>query len=300
MFLLQSFATHRMGLLVLLFSSAAALDGQTATDRFLCRNGFMQVVSPDAGKISQAQCKAIADQAMAAWRFDSGEIQWSNVAELEKKPLTFRLLSVSRMKQEHPGRYGFTKGRDLFVVSLAVLDDPFAQGTLAHEIAHIQAARAMATDTWGAMVPRYFVEGHGNALGRAYRDRLHVAKHAYDSHMAHKIMNMPADQARLLLTDRTYASAKDQTDNVEAMGIFFVEYLRVRGRRQGVRDVIPRISRVFESLGRGESFDSAFRKQFGEAVERTIAEIVSLMKRTASAPAERLNGTLYEEFAGTS
>lgn len=277
--------------------SVLALSGQSAADRPLCRNGFMELVSPDAKEITQAQCKAVAEQAMAAWRFDSKTIQWSHPAELEKKRLTFRLLSVARMKQEHPHSYGYSKGRDLFVVSLAVLDDPFAQGTLAHEIAHIQAARAMDTDTWGSRMPKYFIEGHGNALGRAYRDHLRVSNHAYDTHMAHKIMSMAPDTAKLLYTDRTYAGAKDQIDNVEAMGIFFVEYLRTHYREQGVRGVIPRISRVFEALGRGESYESAFQQEFGKSVDQVIAQLVGFMKRTRSAPAERLTGTRYERFA---
>jgi hypothetical protein len=63
--------------------------------------------------------------------------------------------------------------------------------------------------------------------------------------------------------------------------------------------VIPRISRIFELLGRGEIFDSAFKREFGEPVGRVISEIVSFMKRTESDPAERLKGTLYEEFSAT-
>ena len=59
-------------------------------------------------------------------------------------PLTLRLLSVDRMKAEHAGVLGYAKGRDLFVVSASVLNDPFANGTLAHELAHIQAKRALA------------------------------------------------------------------------------------------------------------------------------------------------------------
>ena len=283
----------------LTLSSAAALYGQSGSDRVLCSSGFIDIVSPDAREITQARCKAVAAQAMAAWRFDANTMRWSNPGGLETKRLTFRLLSVPRMKQEHAGLYGFSKGRNLFVASLAVLDQPFAQGTLAHEIAHIQAARAMGTDAWGSLVPRYFVEGHGNALGRAYRDHLRIAVHSYDIQMARKIVSMSPDQARLLYLDRAYASARDQQDNVESTGIFLVEYLRGRCRQQGAGDVIPRISRVFERIGRGESYESGFQREFGTSVEQAISGIIDFMKRTESAPAERLRGTLYEEFAVT-
>jgi hypothetical protein len=60
---------------------------------------------------------------------------------MEADRLKLRLLSVSRMKEEHPGLFGFARGRNLFVVSLVVLTEATAQGTVAHEIGHIQAAR---------------------------------------------------------------------------------------------------------------------------------------------------------------
>ena len=284
----------------LTLSQAVAVHGQTMADRLLCRKGFLEVVSPDARKLSQSQCIAVADQALAAWRFDASKMRWADPSELEKKGLKLRLLSVKRMKAEHPGVIGFAKGRDLFVVSLAVLDDPLAQGTLAHEIAHIQAARAMRTDAYGPLAPRNFLEGHGNSLGRAYRDHLRIATHSYDKNKARKIMRMPAVKAKLIFTDNSYASAgANQRDEMEAMGIFFLEYLRTRYHGQGIPDVIPRISRIFELLGRGETFDTAFKREFGEPAGQVISEIVNFMKRTEPDPAERLKGTLYEEFSAT-
>ena len=119
-----------------------AAKSHSANDRNLCQEGFLQVLSPDALSITVGQCRAVVRQTMAAWTFDANQMRWADLREMEK-PLTLRLLSLDRMKQEHPGLLGFARGRDLFVVSTAVLGDSFANGTLAHELAHIQAKRAL-------------------------------------------------------------------------------------------------------------------------------------------------------------
>jgi hypothetical protein len=278
--------------LPLLFAAKSA----SANDRNLCKEGFLQIVSPDALSVSVGQCRAVAKQTMAAWRFDANQMRWADLSEMEK-PLTLRLLSLDRMKQEHRGLLGFARGRDLFVVSTAVLDDSFANGTLAHELAHIQAKRALGKFSEAHLVPRYFIEGHGNSLGRAYRDHLGVTKHDYDVRKAREIMKFTADEARTILTDDSYG-ATDTTamDRMEAMGIFFVEYLRVRHYPAGTPNVFVGMARVFESVGQGKTFKSAFREQFGTPVEQVVSEIVALVKRTASHPAARIKGTRYEGF----
>jgi hypothetical protein len=273
-----------------------AVKGEPANDVALCKEGFLKIVSPDALGVNVDQCRAVAKQTMAAWKFDANQMQWADSTEMEQ-PLTLRLLSVDRMKAEHAGILGFARGRNLFVVSTAVLDDPFANGTLAHELAHIQAKRALGKLSEEHLVPRYFIEGHGNILGRAYRDHLGVTKHDYDARKARQIMKLTADEAETILTDNTYgATDKKDMDKMESMGIFFVEYLRVRHRRNGVSDVVARMGRVFESVGRGETYESAFKEQFGTSVGQVVSQIIAYFRRTASDPAERLKGTHYEEF----
>lgn len=273
-----------------------AAKSHSANDRNLCQEGFLQVLSPDALSITVGQCRAVVRQTMAAWTFDANQMRWADLREMEK-PLTLRLLSLDRMKQEHPGLLGFARGRDLFVVSTAVLGDSFANGTLAHELAHIQAKRALGRFSEAHLAPRYFIEGHGNILGRAYRDRLGVAKHDYDIRKARQIERFTADEARTILTDDSYgATDTAEMDRMEAMGIFFVEYLRVRRYPAGAPNVFAGMARVFESIGRGRTYDGAFREQFGTSVEQVVSEIVALVRRTASNPAARLKGTLYEGF----
>ena len=270
--------------------------GASAGDQPLCRAGFLQVVSPDALSVGADQCRAVTKQTMAAWNFVANQMHWANPSEMES-PLTLRLLSAARMKAEHAGVLGFAKGRDLFVVSASVLDDPFANGTLAHELAHIQAKRALGKFAEQHLVPRYFIEGHGNMMGLAFRDHLRVANHDYDVRKARQMAKMTADEARIILTDDSYGSGdKKNEDKMESMGIFFMEYLRVQHHGKGIPDVLPRIGRIFEAVGMGQSYQSAFQEQFRASVDEVVAQIVAFMARTESLPADRLKGTRYEGF----
>ncbi len=270
--------------------------GPEIGDAPLCKVGFLQIVSPDAVTMRAEQCRAVAKQTKAAWDFDADQMRWAHPAEMES-PLTLRLLSVDRMKSEHPGVIGFAKGRDLFVVSLSILSDPFANGTLAHELAHIQAKRALGKRSEQRLVPRYFLEGHGNRMGLAYRDQLRVANHDYDARKARQIAKLTANETKIILTDDSYGSGDKKKDDImESMGIFFVEYLRLRHQGKGEADILPRMGRVFEAVGSGQSYQNAFREQFKASVDEIVADIVAFMARTESLPKERLKGTRYEEF----
>ena len=292
----SSATRHFFRFFALLTPALLLAAGGTPVDRALCTLAFFQIVSPDAQTVTPNRCRAVAQQVMAAWNFDANRMQWADGVELEA-PLTMRLLSIGRMKAEHPGVLGFARGRDLFVVSEAVLEDPFANGTLAHELAHIQAKRALGQQSEEHLVPRYFIEGHGNWLGRAYRDYLRVAKHDYDIRKARQMMRFTADDASTILTDDSYGVGDHAAeDQMESMGIFFVEYLRVRHHQTGIPDTVPRMGRVFEMVGRGSTYEHAFREVFGTSVDRVVSEIVSFIGRTASRPAERLIGTRYAEF----
>ena len=285
----------RLHVPALALSLITALSGQQS-DRELCRHSFFRVVSPDGSSVSQEQCQAIAAETAGAWRFDADRMRWSDAASLEKAPVTLRLLSVARMKTEHPGLYGFARGRDLFVVSLAVLDRPFSQGTLAHEIGHIQAKRAMGQHSEQRIVPGYFMEGHGNAMGRAYRDHLQIDDRSYDAGMARRMAKITAADAALILSETYRAAGNKEIDTMEAMGVLFVEYLRTRYRGRGIADVIPRMGAVFEAVGRGETYQNAFERQFGASVGRATSEMIEFLKRTEADPGRRLSGTLYAKF----
>jgi hypothetical protein len=280
--------------IVLILPLLFAARGAAADDRPICQDSFLQIVSPDS--LSTDQCRAVAEQALAAWKFDLRQMQWTSTPDLEK-PLTLQLISRKRMKTEHAGLVGFARGRDLFVVSTAILVDAFYNGNLAHELAHILAKRAIGKLSQKRPVPGYFIEGHGHGLGRSYRDYLGINKHGYDVGKARQISKLTANEARTILTDNSYATKdRNKEDKMAAMGIFFVEYLRVRYHRKGIPDVFPRMGHVFQLVGRGKSYEAAFQEQFGGSVDEVVAEIVDLFKRTEANPVERLRGTRYQEF----
>ena len=278
-----------MGLLV-------AAGGESATDHATCYEGFLRIVTPDSLSVTTDQCVAVGRQAMAAWRFDAELMRWANPATMET-PLTMRVVSIEQIRTERSGVVGFAHGPDLFVVSAAALADTFVDGTLAHELAHIQAKRALGSVSEKHLVPRYFLEGHGNAMGRLYRDHLRITNREYDAHKARLVAGMNADTARTILTDNSYGAAdRSDMDRMEAMGIFFVEYLRVRLGGYGFPDALTRMGRVFESVGQGKSYDRAFKQQFGAPVDEVVSQIVAFFVRTAARPGERWRGTPYEAF----
>jgi hypothetical protein len=150
----------------------------------------------------------------------------------------------------------------------------------------------------GPRPPHYFLEGQANLLGRDYRDDLKVADHKYDAAKAREIADISAAEAKTIYSDNTYGVASKNTkqiDLMEAMGIYFAEYLRVR-YRGGIPEVLPRIGRIFEAVGRGVSYEAAFQKEFGSTVGQVTSEIVVFIDRTVSNPGERLKGTRYAEF----
>jgi hypothetical protein len=79
---------------------------------------------------------------------------------------------------------------------------------------------------------------------------------------------------------------------VSIWGLFFVEYLRVR---KSIPDAVPRMGRVFESVGRGKTYQQAFAQTYGLTVNQAVSEVVAFLKRTETHPAERLKGTYFEQ-----
>jgi hypothetical protein len=260
--------------------------GNTPKKDVLFRDGFIEIVSPDS--LSKDQCRRVAKMTWAAWNFDLNQMNWSPSIDMNR-PLTLRVLSVERMKKNHPGALGFAKrGGNEIVVSIDVLSDPLAKGTLAHELGHIQAGRALGSKTAGPLkVPHYFLEGHGRMMGRAYRDHLGVGKTKFDAGNAKIVAKLTASEARLILTtDEDYYRGNNHKHvAMEAFGLFFVEYLRVQ---MGIPDAVARMGRVFELVGGGETYESAFQQAYGVSVNQVISQITAFMARTQSSPVKRL------------
>lgn len=268
-----------------------------AKEQVICREGFLEIVSPD--QLGVDDCKQVAKMTMAAWNFDLKQMEWNRSINMNN-PLTLRVISIESMRTRHRGVLAFAMaGGNLLVVSTAVLRDSFANGTLAHELGHIQAYRALGEFSKKGSVPHYFLEGHGLSMGRSYRDHLRVANHRYDISMAKAFAKLSGNEAKIILTtDENYYKKDGKKDpkknfRMEAMGVFFVEYLRVRS---GIPDAIYRMGRVFELVGRGRTYESAFKQTYGVSVNQVISEITAFMARTQSDPAERLRKTRYERL----
>jgi hypothetical protein len=257
----------------------------------------LQVASPD--DVSADDCKRAASMAIAAWKFDASEMQWSSWADMQK-PLTLRLISDARMDKERPAgtRAWAESSGNRFNMRTSLVDDPSGPRTLAHELGHIQSYRALRSARAKKEIPDYFFEGHGLILNRLYAHHLHMDDPKGWASQARLIEKLTADEVRLIFTDRSYLRGEKDPKKggkIHVMGLYLVEYLH--GRRH-IKDIATRMGRVFEEVGRGHTYTAAFRDQIGVPLDTVISEIVNLFDRTSSAPAERLEGTRFEEWAG--
>src|SRR6185295_7910291 len=85
----------------------------------------------------------------------------------------------------------------------------------------------------------------------------------------------------------------------ETTGALYVEYLRTRLNGQGVSDTIPRLAKVISDVGKGASYEDAFKKQFGVSVKDSEQGFVKYVKDTEGRPADRLKGTLWQKYLPT-
>ncbi len=287
------FLRFRNLLLLLALSLLVIAKGEAAEDRLVCSKDFLQIVSPD--QLSVDQCRQVAKMTMDAWKFDLKQMNWDSSTTMDA-PLTMRVLSIERMKAEHKGSLGFARSNGkLFVTSARLLDDDSANRTLAHELGHIQTFRTLGRHS--LKVPVYFLEGHGLSMGGAYRDHLGLSSNKNDTRKARQIASLTANEAKLILTTNKNYYISDgkkdrkKEDMMESMGIFFVEYLHVRG---GIPNAVERMGQVFELVGRGKTYESAFKQAYGISLDKIISELTAFMEQTASDPAERLKETRYE------
>jgi hypothetical protein len=261
-------------------------------DHVICSDGFLRIVSPESIDIDQ--CKQIAKMAIAAWNFDLKQMAWSGSVDMNR-PLTFRLLDGESLSEK--GILGFANAPgDLFVATTAVLRSPSGNGTLAHELGHIQAFRALGPDSKVSLrVPHYFLEAHGLSMGRAYRDSLGSGGNDYDIGGAKIVSKLSADEARLILMNDVdyYRGDKHKARVMEAFALFFIDYLRVR---KGIPDAVERMGKVFELVGHGNTYEKAFEQTYGISVDRAISDVAAFMTRTQSSPAERMRETHYDRL----
>ena len=284
-------------IILLVLPMSLVAKSKETKEPILYREAFLQVVSPDGATAQQA--RETAKRVLAAWNFDLNVMQWAHPAEMQR-PLTVRLISHDHMKREHAGaRATAARSGDRFTVDMNLVGDESIDRTFAHELGHVQMFRALGRYSGPKYVPTYFLEGHGQMLNQLYSDHLGQDRGGPGASIVHTMMSFTGEEAREILTDPNYfkvgtaAEKMNKEAKMERMGLYFVEYLRVR---KDIPDTVPRMGRVGEFVGRGGTYEQAFTDAYGLSLDRTVSEIVAYFKRTESQPADRIKATRFEEY----
>lgn len=199
------------------------------------------------------------------------------------KPLRIRVLGSI-----NADILGYAQGTSLFVVKDSYLDDKLSEGTLAHELTHIQDGRQLK----GGKIPSFISEGRALTNGHNYRISLGQKDSNYDLQMARSAMKFTAADADEILDEFHGRGWK-----MEAMGTFLVEYMRTRWGGAGVPDVHPRLASMIERISRGVDAEAAFAQEFGKPFSGLQASFEGFLDATAKDPAERLRGTIWRSVA---
>jgi len=240
-------------------------------------DGFLEVWSDHP--IAPARCKSIVDRALKAYAFVSERTAWKDTAILKAHPLQFAMVGDDAIKV-----LGYARGPNLMVMKDSYMDNPLSEGTLAHELTHIQDIRQLR----GKKLPSFLLEGRALTIGQAYR--LHVGQSPgdYDRQMARSAANFTADRAMQLLD--TYGG--HGWDN-QAIGTVVVEYMRADWNG-GVADINPRLSRMIERIAAGREFEQAFQDEFGVSAEAFADAFAGFLRATQGDPQRRLQGTMWQ------
>ena len=275
---------HTLALAALLCAGTAPLASNANEDKFTVRcksdDGFLHVYSDhpvDAGR-----CKAIAARALKAYAFVTARAAWKDRGILTGKPLEFALVGDDAHKV-----LGYAKGPNLMVMKDSYMDDPLSEGTLAHELTHIQDLRQLQ----GRRLPSFMLEGRALTIGQAYRLDVGQAPGDYDRKMARSAVAFTADQAMKLL-DNYGAHGWDN----QAIGTVVVEYMRTQWKG-GIRDINPRLSRMVERIGAGSEFEQAFQDEFAASAEAFAADFAGYLRATQGDAKHRLQGTMWQSVA---
>lgn len=232
-------------------------------------------------EIDQETCEWIAHRVERAFRFVIEQESWQDEDLLWSTPLQVRVVESIAS-----GALGYAQGPNLFVVEYAYLDDPLSEGTLAHELSHIQDARQLQ----GATLPSFLLEGRALTNGHEYRMAMGLEQTSYDQQMAGSAAGFTAADAESLLD-----KVRDAGWEMQAMGTFLVEYMRVRWNGTGVPDIHPRLSRMIETMAGWADVETAFEYEFGTPATALLEEFQQFLNETQADPDERLLGMMWDQ-----
>lgn len=232
-----------------------------------------------AQPVDQARCTAIVARVMKAFAFVAERSAWKDRGPLTARPLQFALVG-----NEATNLLGYAQGPNMMVMKDSYLDQPLSEGTLAHELGHIQDFRQLR----GKRLPSFLLEGRALVIGQAYRLHIGQSPGDYDRKMAHSAVTFTAERAMELLDN--YGG--HGWDN-QAIGTVVVEYMRTRWKG-GIPDVIPRLSRVIERVATGRAFEQAFEDEFGTPAEAFAEAFAAHLRATQGDAKARLQGTMWQ------
>ena len=265
-----------------LMALLADISGSSAAEEFRLlystSDRFIQVWSDH--DIDQQRCRWIADRVRKAYTFDEQQECWTDQKILYQSPLQIRVVDSIKSKI-----LGYAQGKDLFVVADNYLDDELSEGTLAHELTHIQDARQLK----GGKIPSFIAEGRALTNGHNYRISLGQKSNSYDRQMLRSAMKFTATDASTIL-EEFFSKGWD----MEAMGTFLVEYMRTKWNGTGVANVHHRLSKMIERISTGLDAEAAFAQEFGKQFSVLQDSFEKYLDSTASEPVVRLQGTIWE------
>lgn len=243
-------------------------------------DGFLQVYT--SHEITAERCRSHAARLLEAYAFVAERYAWKDKATLTAKPLQFALVPPSEIKV-----LGYASGPNLMVMGDKYMDDPLSEGTLAHEVAHIQDLRQLK----GKKLPSFMLEGRALTVGQAYRLQVGQKVGDYDRNMARSAVGFTAEQAMELLENY-----RGHGWNNQAIGTVVVEYMRVEWRG-GIADVNPRLSRMIEAMAGGREFEAAFEDEFKVKAEAFAEEFATFLRATQGDSKRRLKGTMWQSVS---
>ncbi len=270
--------TLPLGVLCLaLATPASPADEENFALKCKSDDGFLEVYSDHA--VDGARCKAIAGRVLKAFAFVADRAAWRDRGILTARPLQFALVGDSANNV-----LGYAKGPNLMVMKDSYMDQPLSEGTLAHELAHIQDFRQLR----GRRMPSFMFEGRALTIGQAYRVHVGQSPGDYDRQMARSAVGFTAERAMELL-DNYRAHGWDN----QAIGTVVVEYMRTSWKG-GVPDINPRLSRMIERIAAGREFELAFQDEFGVSAEAFAEAFAGYLRATQGDPKRRLHGTMWQ------
>lgn len=258
----------------------AADTGTKMIVRCQSSDSFLQIQSDR--DLDPARCQAHVARVLKAYAFVTERAAWKDRSLLTAQPLKFSVLGDPALKV-----LGYAQGPNLMVMKDAYMDNPLSEGTLAHELTHIQDFRQLR----GKRMPSFMFEGRALTIGQAYRLHIGQAVGDYDRQMARSVVSFTPERAMQLLEN--YAGRG--WDN-QAIGTVVVEYLRVHWKG-GINDISAKLSSMIERIAAGREFELAFQDEFGESAEKFADTFMSFLRATQNNPKQRLQGTMWQSVS---